>query len=82
MRPKWLECSETAQTVSSESADTGESSRSIPGIALAKRPVGQPAGRPAGRPARRPAGRPAGRPAKRPAKRPARRPKENCNRRP
>ena len=75
VRPEQLECGDTPQTVSSETADTGESSGSIPGIGLAERPAGQPAGQPAGRPAGWPAGKPAGRPAgwlvRRPAGRPA-----------
>ena len=71
VRPERLECGDTPQTVSSETADTVESSGSIPGFGLAERPAGQPAGRPAGQPAGRPAGRPARRRARRPMGRPA-----------
>ena len=73
VRSERLQDVETAQTVPSDSADTCESSGSIPVIGLARRPARRPTRRSAGRPAERPAGRAAGRPAGRPERRPARR---------
>ena len=73
VRSERLQDVETAQTVPNDSADTCESSGSIPVIGLARRPARRPTRRSAGRPAERPAGRAAGRPAGRPERRPARR---------